>query len=268
MMNKYPSSSLIVSTYNWPEALELCLLSIKKQSVYPSEVIIADDGSTEATKKLIDQYKVNFPVPLLHVWQPDEGFKLSQIRNKAIATARKEYIIQIDGDLILHRKFVEDHLKFSKKGYFVTGSRVMINEEFSKILLSTKKVTFSLFNKGLYNISNGFRLKLLASYLGKKYRINDIYYMRGCNMAFWRTDLIKVNGYNEGFRGWGREDNEIAARLLNNGTKKLVFKFGGVVFNLFHEEKSRSNINLNDDLLKNAVHHKSTYCLKGLDQYL
>ena len=101
------TSSLILATYNWKEALELVLMSVMRQSVKPFEVIIADDGSREDTKALIDEYRKKFDIPLIHVWHEDKGFRLSEIRNKAIKQARGNYIIQIDGDTILHKDFVK-----------------------------------------------------------------------------------------------------------------------------------------------------------------
>lgn len=269
MMSKIKiTTSLIISTYNWPAALNLCLLSIKNQSILPSEVIIADDGSTDETKELIDLHRKNFPVPLIHVWQPDEGFQLSKIRNKAIAASTKEYIIQIDGDLILHPHFVRDHIHFSKTGAFATGSRVIINEKLSEKLLKEQSIAVNILVPGIKNRANGFRFNLLTRYLAGRYRNNDIYYMRGCNMAFWRDDLIRINGYNEEFTGWGREDNEIAARLLNAGVKKRVIKFGGVVFHIFHHQKSRASLSNNDDLMLKTIMEKLDHCEKGLNQYL
>src|SRR5438309_2028957 len=123
------SCSLIISTYNWPSALQLCLQSVLQQSVLPAEIIIADDGSTEETKTLIDHMATQCPVPLLHVWQPDEGFQLSKIRNRAIAKAAMPYIIQIDGDLLLHQHFIKDHFHIQEPGYFVSGSRVLLSPE-------------------------------------------------------------------------------------------------------------------------------------------
>ena len=102
------TASLLITTYNRPDAIELCLQSILRQSVLPLEVVVCDDGSTGETKELIEEYQKKFTVPLIHVWQPDEGFKLAQIRNKGIAKARGNYIIQADGDLILHRHFIKD----------------------------------------------------------------------------------------------------------------------------------------------------------------
>jgi len=262
----YPSVSLIVSTYNWPEALNLCLISISKQVVLPDEVIIADDGSTEETRKLIEKFQLNFPIPLIHVWQEDDGFQLSRIRNKAIARAKKDYIIQIDGDLILERHFVKDHLKFSEKGTFVSGSRVIMDKNLSETLLKESRTKIYLSTRGLVNVLNGLRLSFLATHM-KDYKKNDIYYLRGCNMAFWRNDLIKVNGYNEAFAGWGREDNEIGLRLINSGIEKRIIKFSGIVFHIYHPEKPRNKVNINDEILRQTAKDKLRYCEKGLSQY-
>lgn len=268
MQNSKPGTSLNISTYNWPQALKLCLLSVKALKVLPDEVVIADDGSTDETRQLIEKFQQDFPVPIKHVWQPDEGFQLAKARNKGIAASSHEYIIQIDGDLILHPMFVADHVKFSKKHSFVSGSRVMLDEEYSKTLLHSEQINVSLFNKAVRNKMNGVRLGPLRNYLSERYRANDMLYMRGCNMAFWRDDLVKVNGYNEDFTGWGREDNEVAVRLINTGVRKRIIKFGGVVFHIYHPEKSRSGLTRNDDMLQDAIENKKTWCPTGLNQYL
>src|ERR1700712_962551 len=106
----YIKCSLVISTYNWPQALELCLKSVATQKHLPDEVIIADDGSGEETRLLIDKYKKDFPVPLLHLWHEDKGFRKTIILNKAINQSSFEYIIQVDGDVILEKHFISDHL--------------------------------------------------------------------------------------------------------------------------------------------------------------
>jgi glycosyltransferase involved in cell wall biosynthesis len=264
---QFSGVSLIVSTYNWPEALNLCLLSIGKQTLLPDEVIIADDGSTDETFKLIEKHKLNFPVPIIHVWQPDEGFQLSKIRNKAIVAASQEYIVQIDGDLILEKHFIKDHVTFRKENTFVSGSRVIMKKELSRRLMPLGKIEVALTSKGLINRFNGLRLPLLSKYM-ENYRQEDIYYLRGCNMAFWRSDLFKVNGYNEAFIGWGREDNEIGLRLINSGVKKRIIKFSAIVFHIFHQEKTRTGLSINDELLQLTATKNIMRCEKGLDQYL
>lgn len=259
--------SLVVSTYNWPEALNLCLISISKQTLLPDEVIIADDGSTDETLKLIEKHKRNFPIPIIHVWQPDEGFQLSKIRNKAIAASSQKYIVQIDGDLILEKHFIEDHVAFRKENTFVSGSRVIMNSDLSKKLIMLQKTNVPLTSKGLLNTFNGVRLPFLSKRM-ENYKQEDIYYLRGCNMAFWRDDLVKVNGYNEAFIGWGREDNEIGLRLIHSGVRKRIIKFSGIVFHIFHQEKTRHGLNINDELMQLTATKRLNRCEIGLDQYL
>ena len=267
-MKTLPKSSLIISTYNWPEALRLCLLSVMEQSVLPDEVIIADDGSTGHTAEVIDAMRASFPVKLIHVWQEDEGFQLSKIRNKAIATSSGDYIIQIDGDLILHKHFIKDHLLLSKRGAFVAGSRVLMNKELSERMLGRQKGRVAPFQSGLGNFSNRFSITWLSRYMADRYKTHDIFALRGCNMAFWREDLLRVNGYNEVFHGWGREDNEIAVRLLNSGIRKRAAKFGGVVFHIYHPEVDRARCPKNEAYLTEALLNKTMYCPLGVDQYL
>lgn len=266
-MKKKISVSVIIPTYNWPKALNLCLQSVLKQSVPPDEIIIADDGSKSDTTDLISNISKKSPIPIIHVWQEDKGFRLAQIRNKAIAKSSKEYIIQIDGDVILHKDFVKDHIRFARKGSFVSGSRVIIEEALTNKLLASQTFNVSIWSRGIHNKLNGIHLPFL-SFLQEKYRGNDILYVRGCNMSFWREDLLKVNGYNEEMTGWGREDNELASRLINLDIKKRILKFAGIVYHIHHPLRSRTSLNRNDVILKQTVSSKSTWCTKGITQYI
>ena len=127
--------SLLISTYNWEDALRLCLLSASVQTVLPDEIVIADDGSREDTRKLIEDFRAIVKVPVVHIWQEDEGFRLTTIRNKAIACAKGDYIIQIDGDVIMERHFIQDHIEMMEKGYFVCGSRTKLGPIVSRRLI-------------------------------------------------------------------------------------------------------------------------------------
>ncbi|WP_407428816.1 glycosyltransferase family 2 protein [Arcticibacter sp.] len=263
-----PGVSLIVSTYNWPEALNLCLISISKQCVLPNEVIIADDGSTEETRKLVQEHQLNFPVPLIHVWQADDGFQLAKIRNKAIARASKEYIVQIDGDLILDYHFIQDHVAFSRQSAFVSGTRVQMSSALSRKVLDNKATRVSMLSKGIINFFNGFRIPVLRHFLAARYKSKDPAYVRGCNMAFWKADLINVNGFNESIVGWGREDSELAVRLMNSGVKKRILKFGAIAFHIYHKEVSRAKLAHNEELLTNAIQNNVKTCTAGLSQHI
>ena len=255
---------IIVSTYNWSEALRLCLLSILNQSRLPDMIVIADDGSTNETRELVNYFMEKNIVPIKHVWQEDKGFRLTKIRNKAIAECNQaDYVIQIDGDLILHKHFIKDHIRFAKKGSFVSGSRVALNRELSEELMKTQSIDISVVKKGTRNFFNGLYIPILTPVF-ENYRQDDIYYIRGCNMAFWKNDLFSINGYNEDMTGWGREDNEIAYRLINSGVKKRIIKFTAIVYHIYHNERSRSNLNINDTILHNTINNKLKFCSNGL----
>ena len=262
--------SLLISTYNWPLALQSCLLSVARQSELPDEIIICDDGSGPETKELIALFKKQLDIPVVHIWQPDEGFQLSRIRNKGIAAAKSEYIIQIDGDLVLHRHFIKDHLAFRKKESFTTGSRVFLSQDSTGEIFKTKNVSINVFWKGNRNFFNGLRIPFLQNFLSRRYKNKGDYkyYVKGCNMAFWKKDLLLVNGYNEDFTGWGREDSEIAIRLMNSGIQKRFLKFGGICYHLYHKEISRQMEERNSRMMKEAIEKKTTRAIKGLSQYL
>ena len=249
----FEKTSLIISTYNRPDALSLCLKSVSRQSVLPDEVLVADDGSGPETKTLIENFQKDFPVPLIHTWHPDEGFRLAAIRNRAIAAARYRYIIQVDGDLILHPEFIRDHIQFQKEGSFVAGSRVMLDEATTKQLLLHQSTDISRYRKGFS--MNDLRSGLLRKFLAKRYKTSGKhkYYVKGCNMAFYKSDLEKVNGYNETFKGWGSEDREIASRLIHAGVEKRSIKMGAVCYHLFHPLPSRDKAKTNEALMFEAV---------------
>lgn len=261
-------SSLIISTYNWPEALNLCLLSVFKQTRLPDEIIIADDGSKNETRELVKKFQSISNIPIIHVWHPDEGFQLSAIRNKAIAAAAYDYIIQIDGDLILHTDFIKDHLNLAAQGKFVSGSRILLPQDYSQKLLEGKTLPSdrSMLLMG-NNRLNGIRIPFLSKFLSSIYKKHKPYYVKGCNMAFWRKDLFAVNGYNEDISGWGKEDSEIAIRLINYGVSRLFLKFGGICYHLYHPEASRSMESMNDLILSDTLKLRKVRCENGLDSH-
>lgn len=235
----------------------------------PSEVIIADDGSKEETRDLIREMQKNFPVGIKHVWHPDDGFRLAAIRNKAFVASSSDYIIQIDGDLILHSYFISDHLSMKKEGYFVAGSRVMLSKKSTQNLLEHNSINLRKYVQPKLDM-NGIRSSLLREFLASRYKTKGKYtfYVKGCNMAFFKKDLLKVNGYNESFTGWGSEDREIAIRLINAGVKKHFLKNGGICYHLHHSSPSKEKELRNEELMKQAVASKSVWANDGLDKYL
>lgn len=262
----YPSCSLIASTYNWPEALELLLLSVLNQTVLPNEVIIADDGSREETKELIAHFQKKFPIPLIHVWQEDEGFLLSTIRNKAIAISNYNYIIQIDGDIIMNKHFIEDHLRFVQKQHYLFGSRVNIQEKLLPELFSKKIIDFNPISNGIKKRGRTIRIPFLMNFAKSKDKRSRK--LRGCNMSFWKDDFIKINGYNESIMGWGMEDSEMIQRLHNIGIKGKRLKFSGVAYHVYHKEQSKKQTDINNEIERQTIEKKLTFIEKGINQYL
>lgn len=262
-------SSLIIATYNWPQALDLCLKSVLQQSSLPTNIIIADDGSGTDTKLVVEKYQQLMPVPIIHLWHKDAGFKLAQIRNKAAAIA-KAYIIQVDGDLILHKDFVRDHLAAATNGKFICGSRVILNTKITSELIAkrSEKNYFAFFNKDISNRFNALYLKNVSNIINAFKNYSNTKSIRGCNMSYWRNDFIAVNGYNEDFVGWGREDTDLVIRFTKFGLKRRYFKFQGIVYHLYHRENDRANLLQNDQLLEKAKNNPSFTCEKGVNQYL
>jgi glycosyltransferase involved in cell wall biosynthesis len=266
-MTARPGSSLVVATYNWAEALAAVLASVRRQVVLPTEVVIADDGSGEPTRRVVERARQDFPCPVVHVWHPDEGFKLAQIRNKAVARARGEYVVQIDGDMVLHEAFVADHLAAAERGFFVGGSRALLDPAASRRVLEGGPPP-SLLSPGVRNRLNALRLAPVAAALAPLVPAGGLRRVRGGNMGFWREDFVAVNGYDEAFVGWGREDTDLVARLYRRGLRRRWFKLRGVAWHLHHKEASRDALGKNDELLERALASARERCEVGIDQYL
>jgi len=265
MPNKI-SLALVIATYNRPEALKLVLESVCDQVVLPDEVIIADDGSGEPTKRLIDAYRKRFPIRLKHFWHRDDGFQKTIILNQAIAGTQCAYIVQVDGDIVLNKYFIRDHLHAAEKGFYIRGSRVMLNEERSQVAMAVGKLwSISAFSSGINNRINSMRIPVLANLWTKKSRRSDN--VSGCNCAFWREDFVKVNGYNNEIKGWGHEDIELAARFINVGLKQKKIKMIAVCYHLYHSYADRQHESLNYNIYKHTLNQSIRYCSQGYKSY-
>ena len=263
------TSTLIISTYNRPDALEVCLDSIKRLNTFPTEVIVGDDGSSEETRQVVERYQKKFPVPLKYIWQEDKGFRLAKIRNKCVAEAKGEYIIQIDGDIFLHPDFIADHLKQARKGAFLKGGRVQLDPELTERICDERcSRTITIFSSGIEaKRANAFHSNILGSWLAPRYRKNRDNVL-GCNMSFFRSDFIAVNGYDEAFKGWGGEDLDISFRFRNLGLEKRYLKFCGLAYHLWHNEASMDNSERTHNRAKSNYASGVVRAEIGVDQYL
>jgi glycosyltransferase involved in cell wall biosynthesis len=262
--------SLIICTFDWPEALEHVLKSITYQSVLPDEIIIADDGSDNTTFKLIEDFKKNADLKVIHSWQKNLGCRIPHSRNRAIAKSKYDYIIMIDGDTILHKDFIKDHLRIAKKGFYTQGSRVLLQSNFTKNIFKSNFFSKpSFFSKNSKNKLNMLRFTLLSDIIGK-FKDQDVKRVRGCNFSIYKEDIYKVNGFNEEITTWGREDSEFVQRLFNAGIYKQHLKFSGIQYHLFHEERvlnSKDIADANNHILEYAIQKNLIRCNKGLNNY-
>ncbi len=258
--------SIIITTYNWTEALALSLKSILTQKRLPLEVIVADDGSTRETAELIRTIAADTPIPVIHSWQEDKGFRLARSRNRAIARARGEYVILIDGDILAEHHFVHDHQRFARVGFFVQGTRVLLTRQLSVQILRNGKLAANCYSSGVGNRKNCLRSDMLANIFSfKSRRLRGI---KTCNFAFWREDAIRVNGFNEDFVGWGREDSEFTVRLMNSGLRRQNVKFNALAYHLHHSKSDRRHLSANDKILEQTISKKLSWCEHGLQTHL
>jgi glycosyltransferase involved in cell wall biosynthesis len=260
--------AVIISTYNWPEALDLCLASLSVQSRSPDEVVIGDDGSNEETRLVIERWQSKLNIT--HEWQEDCGFRAARARNRALRQVKSDYVICFDGDMVAHKEFVADHLAFAKKGSFVQGSRVLLNEKFSKEILcdsqNWKWDEVEILNGILGNKKNMVRKPWITKLIGLKSKA-CAKNTRTCNMAFWRSDLYAINGFDNRYEGWGREDSDLAWRLVNYGVRRRKLKFSAVALHLYHPEFSRESLPENDELLERVMSDKNYYrCDSGIEE--
>ncbi|RAP56875.1 glycosyltransferase family 2 protein [Oleiagrimonas sp. MCCC 1A03011] len=258
--------SVIVITYNWPQALDAVLRGLARQRELPFEVIVTDDGSDEQTKQVLARHAQHFPVRLTHVWQPDDGARMSRARNRGIVAARGDYIVLLDGDMVPGEHFIADHHAFARRGCFVQGSRMLPDERATKRMFAHKRFRPHFFTRGLQRRRHALRLPWLARVWAFP-RVNRRG-IKSCNMGFWREDLIAINGFNEAMTGWGREDAELAVRAFNYGLMRCDLRFAGMATHLWHRSRKYEGRSINDDILDATVAHGLQRCEQGIDAHL
>ena len=256
--------SLIIASYNWPEALELCLKSVLQQTRFPEEVIIADDGSGPETKSLIAAFQKIFPIPLIHAWHPDNGFQKTIILNKAVRHSTTGYIIQVDGDVILDKNFIKDHLASAEPKAFIRGTRAMLTRQKTEQLLTARSTKISFFSRGVKHRNNALRLYLLRAFGSRAVMSSNS--VRGSNLSFWKADFTLINGYNNDINGWGHEDEELAARFINTFVIKKIVKLCAVQYHLYHPVADKNNEPAQRELVEKVKRDKIQFCANGYRQ--
>ncbi len=262
--------SVIVTTYNREDALDAVLRSLAGQSDEDFEVVVADDGSGPATDALIDAWKTRVGQRLVQVWHEDQGFRAAEIRNRAILAARGSYCIFLDGDCIARPDFVATHRRLAEPGWFVSGNRILLSRALTRKVLEERLMpeTWDLvdwvtqrWRGGINRLSAILRLPLGPL---RKLRAHAWRGARSCNLAIWRGDLDRVDGFDADYRGWGKEDSDIIVRLLHAGVRRKDGNFATGVLHLWHAEADRSMLSANEDRLSAIVAGDRIRAQRGL----
>jgi len=266
--------SVVVTTYNWPDALALVLRNLAAQVRLPDEVLVADDGSGPETGALIADVGVGFPVPLRHVWQEDRGFRVARARNRGIAASTGEYVVLLDGDMLVHPHFIADHLMLAGQGFFLQGGRLKADTAESRRLLAGGKPLYAPWVRARFGDFDGtprhyaFRAPLLARWKARSPRGGRV---MSCNMSFWREDLLRVNGFDERMEGYGAEDRELVVRLQNAGLRRRALKWCALAMHLEHGTRAPVDVDAtdlpNNRLLRDSIERRAVWCERGIDRH-
>ena len=262
--------SVIVTTYRREDALAAVLRTLSRQTDSDFEVVVADDGSGPATAALVEAWTARLGHRLIHVWHEDRGFRAAEIRNRAIMASRGDYCIFLDGDCLVRPDFVAVHRHLAESGWFVTGNRVLLSPALTEAVL----------REGLAPERWGFAKWLAERRRGGVNRLSALLHLplgplrrlrqrawrgaRSCNLAIWRSDLDRVDGYDADYSGWGKEDSDIIVRLLHAGVRRKDGVFATGVLHLWHPEAARDALPANERKLADMLASDRIRARRGL----
>lgn len=254
-MQNHPQASVIISTYNKPEWLRLVLYCYTLQTTQNFELIIADDGSDERTKVVINDFVSHHNLNITHVWQEDDGFQKTKILNKALVASNSEYLIFTDGDCLARQDFVETHLKFKKTKHALSAGYFKLTKHVSG-LINTEIIELQKCFDKMWLIENGqpksFKLNKLTKSKRKANFLNWITPTKatfdGMNVSCYKTDILAVNGFDERMK-YGGEDREVGERMVNNGIRFLQIRYSAICVHLHHERPYKNE----DEMAKNKA---------------
>jgi len=257
--------SLIISTFNQQESLDKVFEGVRRQTRLPDEILISDDGSDAPTRALIKTFAENISVPVKHVWQPHEGFRKTIILNQTLVAAAGDYLVFTDGDCVPHPRFVEDHAALAEKNFWVQGRRCFVREQYVPEFSASLIPAWSWMVAGkITGAAKGVRWPFAI--IRRDTRQRGII---GCNMAFWRDDLVAVNGYDEDYVGWGTgEDSDVGTRLYHLGRRRKFVYGCAITYHLNHPPAPRGHHAASLGRLADTIRQRKIRCEHGLDRHL
>lgn len=267
------NTAVIVTTYNRPDALAAVLKGYWSQSDRDFTLVVADDGSTEETKAVVGSFARRNEIVVAHVWQEDRGFRAAAIRNRAVASTNAEYIIFTDGDCVPSRDFVKAHKELAEPGYFLGSNRVLVGETLtSRVLREQLPIhgwCWSDWASAWFQreVNRLLPLIRLPNGMFRKASPDRWEGIKTCNLSAWRSDLVRVNGLDESYEGWGLEDSDLVIRLLHAGVKHKSARWAASVFHLWHQEQPRLQLHENQKRLDELLQSTAIKATVGLDRY-
>jgi len=255
--------ALIVTTYNRPDALRAVLAGLAAQSDRDFELLVADDGSGPETGALVAACARTASVPCRHVWHPDDGFRAAEIRNRALALTRADYVVFTDGDCIPSRVFVARHRALAEPGWFVAGNRVLLSEAFTARALAQGLPLHAWTGRQWVQARLAGDVNRLAPLLD----LGDGVWRKRRPRQWEGADLETVNGLDESYTGWGMEDSDLVVRLLRAGVRHKTARFSATVFHLWHRENDRSRLPENQARLRQVIAADHVRAKLGLDRH-
>ena len=260
-----PKLSLIISTYNRPDALAKVLAGVERQNRRPDEVLLSDDGSGLPTRTLVEAWTRSQPFPAHHIWHADEGFRKTIILNKSVAAATGDYLVFLDGDCVPHAQFIADHLALAERGFWVQGRRCFVEEKHVAEFEQGRTSVWSwILARRITGAAKGIRFPfpIVRRDIAQRGII-------GCNLAAWREDLVAINGFDEDYSGWGiGEDSDMGTRLYNLGRRRKFVYAHAVVYHLNHPMAPRDHVPQSLARLQETIRSGKIRCARGLDQHL
>lgn len=265
-------ASIIISTYNKPEWLQLVLCSYDIQTVKNFEIIIADDGSDAQTKAIVENFSAETNINVIHVWQKDEGFQKTKILNKAIVASNYDYLIFTDGDCIAREDFVETHLNLSRPNCALSGGYFKLTESISNQISKDIIQQGKCYDKN-WLLEQGqpksFKLNKLTKSKFMANLLNTVTPTKatfdGMNVSCYKTDILAVNGFDERMQ-YGAEDREVGERMMNNGIKFMQVRYSCICVHLHHDRpyKNDETQALNQQIRQETKQNKATHTNFGI----
>ena len=227
-------TSLIVSTYEKPAYLDLVLASIAWQIEKPWEVIIADDGSSAETTSVIARWRNRSNFKLIHMFQPDDGFRLSRSRNLSSAKASGDLLIFIDGDCLLPKDFLAEIKSLYRPGFLIFGSRKLMPKA-----ETGRAISKCLNDVEIQQFFSGRKFMKLKLGVFRWWPFRSWKNVRGFMMVAARHDVMALGGFDESFSSWGLEDSDFAIRASRFGLKFLDSRYKTSLVHLHHSEPNK-----------------------------